>query len=85
MLLLTSTPIYDRTATPAASEPQQSSASHSQHTKKVPTKDPSSAKVLLNAAEVQMDLLLANQYTIMANQAKIQAHQQRLDRRMDKM
>ena len=38
-----------------------------------------------SSAEVQMDLLLANQHTIMANQAKLQAHQQRLERRMDKM
>ena len=52
MLLLTSTPIYDKTTTLAVSEPQQSSASHSQHTEKVPTADLSSAEVLLNATEV---------------------------------
>ena len=85
LLLLIFTPIYDRIATPAVSEPQQSSANHSQHTEKVPIGEPSSAKVLLNATEVQMDLLLANQHTIMANQAELQAHQQRLDRRMDKI
>ena len=85
LLLLTSTPKYDRTTTPAISEPQQSSASHSQHTEKLPYGDPSSVEVFQNAAEAQMDLLLANQHSIMANQAELQAHQQRLDRRMDKM
>ena len=60
LLLLTSTPIYDRTATPAASEHPQSPASQNQHTEKVPIEDPLSAGVLLNATEVQLDLLLAN-------------------------
>ena len=68
LLLLTSTPKYDKIATPIVSEPQQSSASHSQHTEKLPSGDPSSAEVFPNATEVQMDLLLANQHTIMANQ-----------------
>ena len=52
LLLLTSAPIYDRTATLAASEHPQSPASQSQHTEKVPTEDPSSAEVLLNATEI---------------------------------
>ena len=67
LLLLTSTSIFDKTATPTISEPQQSSANHSHHTEKVPSEEPSSAEVLLNATEVQMDLFLANQHTIMAN------------------
>ena len=85
LLLLTSTPEYDRTATPTVSKPKQSLASHSQHTEKLLSRDPSSAEVFPNAAEVQMDLLLAKQYAIMANQVELQTHQQRLDRRMDKM
>ena len=52
-LLLTLTPIYDRTASPAVFEPQQSLTSHSQHIEKVPPGDPSSAEVLLNAAKVR--------------------------------
>ena len=31
-----------------------------------------------------MDLLLANQHTIMANQCELQAHQQALERKMSK-
>ena len=75
MLLVTSTPIYDRTATVAIFEPQQLSASHSQCIEKMATGEHSFAEVLLNATEVQMDQLLANQHTIMANQ----------DLRMDKI
>ena len=67
LLLLTSTPKYDKTATLTIFEPQQSSASHSQHTEKLPSGDPSSTEVFLDAVEVQMDLLLANQHSIMAN------------------
>ena len=67
LLLLTSTPIFDKTASPVVSKPHQYSANHSHHTKKIPFEDPSSAEVPLNATEVQMDLLLANQHSIMAN------------------
>ena len=74
LLLLTSTPKYDRIATPTDSEHQLSLASHSHHTVKLPSGTPSSAEVSPNAAKVQMDLLLANQHTIMANQAELQAH-----------
>ena len=73
-LLLTSTPIFDKTTSPAVSEPHQSSANHNHRNEKIPSEEPSSAEVPLNATEVQMDLLLANQHTIMANQAKLQAH-----------
>ena len=67
LLLLTSTPKYDITATPAVSEHQLSSASHSHHMVKLPSRAPSSVEVSLNAIEVQINLLLANQHTIMAN------------------
>ena len=40
LLLLTSTPKFDRIATPAISEPQPSSTSHSQHTEKLPSEAP---------------------------------------------
>ena len=61
LLLLTSTPKYDKPAPPAISEHQLSSTSHSQHMVKLPSRAPSSAEVSVNAAEVQIDLLLANQ------------------------
>ena len=67
LLLLTFTPKYDKTATLAISKPQPSSASHSQHTKKLPSEAPSFAGVFPSDTEVQIDLLLANQHTIMAN------------------
>ena len=60
LLLLTSTPKYDRIATLTVSEPQQSSASYSQHTVKLSSRALSSTEGFLNAADVQMDLLLAN-------------------------
>ena len=60
LLLLTSTPKYDKIATPAISKPQPSSTSHSQHTKKLPSEAPSSVGVFPNAVEVQLDFLLAN-------------------------
>ena len=47
LLLLTSTPKFDKTATPAVSEPQLSSASHSQHIVKLPSGVPSNAKALM--------------------------------------
>ena len=74
LLLLTFTLKFDRTATPAISEPQLSSASHSQHTVKLPSGVPLNAEAFPNDAEVQMDLILANQHIIMANQTKLQAH-----------
>ena len=74
LLLLTSTPNHDRTTTLATSEHQLSSVSHNQHIVKLPSGAPSSTEVFPNAVEVQMDLLLTNQYTIMANQTKLQAH-----------
>ena len=74
LLLLTSTPKYDRAATPTVSKHQLSSASHIQHMVKLPSGAPSSAEVSLNAAEVQMEVLLAHQHTIMANEAELQGH-----------
>ena len=85
LLLLTSIPKFDRIATPIVFKPQLSSASHSQNIEKLPSGAPSSAEAFPNANEVQMDLMLANQHTIMANQAELQAHQQALERRMDKL
>ena len=73
--LLTLRPQLDRLATLTCSEPAQSSASQSHHTIKLPSRAPSNAKAFLGAAEVQMDLLLANQHTIMANENELQAHQ----------
>ena len=60
LLLLTSTPKYDKIGTPTVSKQQLSSASHSQHMVKLPSEVPSSAEISPNAAKVQMDLLLAN-------------------------
>ena len=37
LLLLTSTPIFDKTASPAVSEPHQSSTNRSHHTEKIPS------------------------------------------------
>ena len=85
LLLLTSTPKYERIATPTISEPPQLSTSHSQHTENLFSGSPSSTKDFPNAAAVQMDLLLANQHTIMANQTELQVYQQALERRMDKI
>ena len=85
LLLLTSGPQFNRTATLAHSKPTQSSASQSRHTIKLPSGTPSNAKDFLDAAEVQVDLLLINQHTIIANQSELQAHQQALKKRMDKM
>ena len=51
LLLLTSTPIFDKTASLAVSEPHQSSANHSHHTEKIPFEEPSSVEVPLNATE----------------------------------
>ena len=85
LLLLTSTLMLDKTTSPAVFEPHQSFVNHSHRTEKIPSEEPSSAEVPLNAMEVQTDLLLANQHTIMANQVELQAHQYRLDKRMDKI
>ena len=71
LLLLTSIPKFDRIATPIVFKPQLSSASHSQNIEKLPSGAPSNAEAFPNAAEVQMDLMLANQHTIMANQAEL--------------
>ena len=49
LLLLTSTPIFDKIASPTVSEPHQSSINHSHHTEKIPSEEPSSAEVPLNA------------------------------------
>ena len=72
--MLTSTPKFDRKATLAISEPTQSSAIQSHHTVKLPFGAPLNAEAFLDATNVQMVLLLANQHTIMANQTELQAH-----------
>ena len=74
LLLLTSAPHFDRTATPACFVSAKSLESNSHHTKKLPSGAPSNAKAFPYAVEVQMDLLLANQHMIIANQTKLQAH-----------
>ena len=58
-----------------------SSKGQSHHIIKLPFRAPSNAEAFPDATEVHMDLLLANQHTIMANQTELQA----LERRMDKM
>ena len=75
LLLLTTRPKFDRTITKDGSESMKSSAGH---TEKLLSKEPSTTDVLPNATEVQIDLILANQQTIMANQHA-------LERQMDKM
>ena len=67
LLLLISGHQFDKTVTPTHFEPTQSSASKSQHIVKLPFRAPSNAKAFPGDAEVQLDLLLANQHTIMAN------------------
>ena len=52
LLLLTSTLKFYRIATLAVSKPQLSSTSHSQNTKKLPSRAPSNADVFPNAVEV---------------------------------
>ena len=71
LLLLTSRPQFDRIATPASSAFAKSLAAN---TDKLPSRAPSNAEAFLNATEVQMDLMLANQHTIMANQCELQTH-----------
>ena len=75
LLLLTTGPKFDRTAAEATSDSTKSSAAHIE---KQPFEEPSIANVLPNAAKVQMDLIMANQQTIMANQYA-------LERRINKM
>ena len=65
LLLLTSCLRFDKIATEANSEYAKSSAGH---TEKLRFEEPSTADILPNAVEVQLDLILANQRTIMANQ-----------------
>ena len=69
-------PRFERTTIEANSEFAKSSA---RYTEKVPSKEPSTIDVLPNAAEVQIDYILANQQTI------IMTNQHALKRRMDKM
>ena len=57
LLLLTIGPRFDRVATEAGFESSKSSAGH---TEKLPYEEPSTADFLLNAAKVQMDLILSN-------------------------
>ena len=52
LLLLTSTPKFDRKATLTISEPQPSLASYSQHTEKLLSEVPSFAGIFPNAANV---------------------------------
>ena len=77
LLLLTIGPKFDRTTTKAIFESAKSSVAYIE---KLCSKEQSRThdNVLPNAAEVQMDLILDNQQTIMANQHA-------LERRMDKM
>ena len=74
LLLLTTSPRFDRTATKTSSKFAKSSARQ----EKLPSKESSIAYVFPNATEVHIDLTLANQHTTMA-------YQYALDRRMDKM
>ena len=52
LLLLTSRPQFDRTATPVVSEPAQSSTSQSCHIAKLPSRTPSNADAFLDVIEV---------------------------------
>ena len=65
LLLLTIGSQFERPTTEALSDSRKSSAAH---TEKLPFEESSITDTLLNAAEVQMDLILANQQTIVANQ-----------------
>ena len=76
LLLLTSGPQFDRIATPAYSE--HALASQSYHIAKLPSKVLSHADAFSEPSEIQMDLILANQHTLMANQCN-------LERRMDRI
>ena len=67
LLLLTSEPQFDRTVTPARSEPTLSSASRSHHTGNLPTRAPSNAEAFPDLTVIQIDFILANQHTFMAN------------------
>ena len=57
LLLLTTCPRFDRTATEVGSKSTKSSAGH---TEKLPSKEPSTEYVFPNAAEVQIDPILTN-------------------------
>ena len=85
LLLLTSRPKFDRTVTPIDFEPAQSSASQSGHTAKLPFKAPSNVDAFLDATEVQMHLLLANQHTLMENQCNMDRRMEYLERRIGRM
>ena len=81
LLLLTSSSQFDRTTTQAISDSTKSSTGA---TKKLSSGATLNVEAFPDVAIVQMDLLLANQHTIMANQCELKAHQQALERRMDR-
>ena len=68
LLLLTSRPGFDRTTNQAGSESVKSSIAHIE---KLPFEEPTTIYVLPNAANVQLDIILVNQQTIMANQLEL--------------
>ena len=68
LLLLTSSPKFNRIATLVGSESAKSSVGN---TEKIPSREPPTAYVLPNDIDIQLDLVLANQHLIMANQHEL--------------
>ena len=72
---MTTSSQFERTTTEAVFVSTKSLVAH---TEKLPSEEPSAVDILPNTTELRMDLILANQQTIMANQHA-------LEKRMDKM
>ena len=71
LLLLTSGHQFDKTVTPFHSKSAKSLESQSHHTAKLPSRAPSNAYAFIDPTEIQMDLILTNQHTLIANQCNL--------------
>lgn len=85
LLLLTFGPQFNRTSTPVIYKPAQSLASQSRHTTKLSSEATSNADAFPKVTELQMDLLLTNQHTIMVNQCNLDRRMENLEKGMGKM